>query len=53
MPVADRLQKEGIYVYVQLTHYAAWQKLTQHCKATALQLKRKKDFTFKMQVVQV
>lgn len=53
VPVADRLQEEGIYVYVQLTHCAAWQKLTQHCKATVLQLKRKKDFPFKMQVVQV
>ena len=28
--------KEGIYVYVQLIHFAIQQKLT-HCKATKLQ----------------
>ena len=30
--------KEGIYVYVWLIHFAVQQKLTQHCKATKLQL---------------
>ena len=28
-----------IYVYVQLSHFAAQQKLTQYCKSTMLQLK--------------
>ena len=27
-------KKEGIYVYVYPIHFAVWQKLTQHCKAT-------------------
>ena len=27
----------GIYVYIQLTHFAVQQKLTQHCKAIILQ----------------
>ena len=31
----------GIYVYVQLIHFAVQQKLTQHCKATVLQQKFK------------
>ena len=26
-------EKEGIYIYVQLIHFAVQQKLTQHCKA--------------------
>ena len=30
-------EKEGIYVYVQLIHFAVQQKRTQHCKATILQ----------------
>ena len=30
----------GIYVYVQLTHFAVQQILTQHCKATILQSKK-------------
>ena len=33
--------KEGISVYVQLIHFAIWQKLTQHCKATKFQKKKK------------
>ena len=33
------IQKEGIYVYVKLTHFAVQQKLTQHCKATIFQWK--------------
>ena len=28
-----------VYVYLRLIHVAAWQKLAQHCKAIALQLK--------------
>ena len=31
------LQKEGIYGYVWLIHFAVHLKLTQHCKATVLQ----------------
>ena len=31
-----------IYIYVWLIHFAVQQKLTQHCKATILQLKKKK-----------
>ena len=30
---------KGIYVYLWLTHVDTWQKLTQHCKETLLQLK--------------
>ena len=32
----------AIYVYIQLIHFVVQQKLTQHCKATIHQ-KRKKD----------
>ena len=35
--VADS-KREGIYVYVWLIHFAVLYKLTQHCKATILQL---------------
>ena len=35
-------KKEGIYVYVELIHFAVQYKLTQYCKATILQLKKKK-----------
>ena len=31
------IQEEGIYVYVQLIHFAVQQKLTQRCKAARLQ----------------
>ena len=30
-------EKEGMYVYVWLIHFAVWQKLTQHFKANTLQ----------------
>ena len=36
-----RFQREGIYVYIELTHFIVQQKLTQHCKAIILQLKKK------------
>ena len=36
-----KLKREGIYVYVQLIHFTVHQELTQHCKATILQLKKK------------
>ena len=29
-----KCQTEGLYIYIQLIHFAIWQKLTQHCKAT-------------------
>ena len=40
--VGGRLQREGIYVYIELIHFVVQQKLTQHCKAIILQLKKKK-----------
>ena len=30
-------------MYVQLNHFAVHRKLTQHCKSTVLQLKKKKN----------
>ena len=35
-------KEEGIYVYIQLIHFFVEGKLTQHCKTTILQLKKKK-----------
>ena len=35
-------KEEGIYVHMWLIHFAVQQKLTQHCKATILQFKKKK-----------
>jgi len=35
-------KEEGIYVYMELIDFAVQQKLTQHCKATILQLILKK-----------
>ena len=40
--VGGRLQREGIYVYIELIHFVVQQELTQHCKAIILQLKKKK-----------
>ena len=40
MLVAGRLRREGIYVYAQLINIVVQQKLTQHCKAIILQLKK-------------
>ena len=34
-------QMGGVYVYLQLIHFVAQQKLAQHCKATTPQLKKK------------
>ena len=36
-----RVKREEIYVYLELTHVAVQQKLTQLSKATILQLKKK------------
>ena len=40
--IGGKSKKEGIYVYIWLIHFILQQKLTQHCKATILQLKKKK-----------
>ena len=40
--VGGRLKKKGIYVYLQLIHTVVWEKPTQQCKATILQLNRNK-----------
>ena len=37
-----RSKREGIYVYIYLITFIVQQKLTQHCKATISQLKKKK-----------
>jgi len=37
--VRERFKREGIFVYVWLIHAVVWQKPTQLCKATVLQLK--------------
>ena len=34
-------EKEWIYVYVKVNHFAVYLKLTQHCKSTILQCKKK------------
>ena len=34
------LKREGIYIYLELIHVVVQQKLTQHCKAIILQLKK-------------
>ena len=36
-----RLKREGTYVYIQQIYVVVQQKLTQHCKAIILQLKKK------------
>ena len=38
--VGGRCKREGIYVYMQLIHFAVQQKLIQGCKAILLQLKK-------------
>ena len=37
-------EEDWIYVYVYLNHFAAYLKLTQHCKSTMLQYKIKIEF---------
>ena len=34
--------RAGIYVHIWLIHFVVQQKLTQHCKATIFQLKKKR-----------
>ena len=38
-----RYKREEIYVYISLIHFIVQQKLTQHCKETIPQLKKKKS----------
>ena len=40
--MGGKLKREGIYVYLELIHAVAQQKLT-HCKAIILQLKNKNN----------
>ena len=40
--VGGRFKREGIYEYLWVIHFAAWQKPTQYCKAF-LQFKKKKS----------
>ena len=35
----ERLQREGIYIYLWLIHVVVQQKLIKHCKAIILKLK--------------
>ena len=37
-----RSKRDRIYVYVWLIHFVIKQKLTQHCKATITQFRKKK-----------
>ena len=39
--MGGRLYRKGIYVDIQLIHVGIQQKLTLHCKAITLQLKKK------------
>ena len=34
--VGGKLEREGIYVYLELIHFVAQQKLTEHCKTIIL-----------------
>ena len=36
-------EKELRYICVKLNHFAAYLKLTQHCKSTILQFKKKRN----------
>ena len=38
--VGGKLKREGMYVYTWLIHSGVQQKLTQHCKAIIVQLKK-------------
>ena len=39
--VGGSAEREGIHVYIEMIHFVVQQKLTQHCKAIILQLKKK------------
>ena len=40
--MGGRFEREGIYVYLWLTHVEVWQKTTKFCKVIILQEKEKK-----------
>ena len=40
--MGGRFKRERIYVYTWLIHFAVQKKLTQHCKASIFQLKKRK-----------
>ena len=44
--VGGRFKREGTYIYLWLIDFSVQQKATQHCKATILQLKKKKHWQF-------
>ena len=48
-----RSQREGIYVYIQLSRFIVQQKLTQHCKAITLQLKKKKTLNLSTKIREI
>ena len=37
------MKKNKIYIYINLNHFAVHLELTQHCKSTIIQLKKKKE----------
>ena len=37
----EKNMKKNMYIYVLLNHFAVHQKVTQHCKSTILQFKKK------------
>ena len=39
--MGGKAKTEGVWVYVELIHFAVQQNLTQHCKAMILHLKKK------------
>ena len=48
--VGGRFKREGTYVYLWLIHITVWQKPTQHCKESILQLKKKKELPLGMSI---
>ena len=48
--VGGRAKRDGIYVYIQLVHFIVQQKLTQHCKATISQFKKREMFAVVFQL---
>ena len=40
-----RFKREGIYVYLWLSHVEVWQKTAKFCKGIILQLKKKKKYS--------
>ena len=42
--IGGKLKREQIYVCIELIHFTVEQKLTQHCKATIPQFKKKNRF---------